>query len=185
MYTDYHAYNFRSRYTPMTEAEYLDNYQNRYEGLEVTSYNRSISPNAGKSVTETVEFTLQDRLAGAGDRLFLNPLVLFRMEANPFKLESRQYPIDYAYPWQEKVTFNIALPEGYQVTSVPEPAALSLAGDLGSFRYQIAHQGNLLQVVVQVAQNQAVIPAGYYAGIREFFDNIVQKESEQVVLTKM
>lgn len=183
-FTDYRAYRFRNRYLGMPREEYLEQYQNRWQGMQVSEYEVSNADRPGKPVMEQLTFSLEDQWAAVGDKIYFNPMFLFSGGENPFKQEARNYPIDFAYPYQEKHTLNIELPQGYRVESLPEPVALSLANDLGTFRYQVVANGPTLQLVAQVSINKAVIPADYYAGVREFFENIVQKESEQVVLTK-
>ncbi|MDG1570892.1 transglutaminase domain-containing protein [Robiginitalea sp. M366] len=183
-YTDYRAYNFRSQYGVMEEEEYLENYENRYEGMEIISYDRKNANVIGKAIAEQIEFEMEEPLAITGDKIFFSPLLHLSSDENPFKRESREYPVDFAFPWQERYNVNIALPEGYEVTSLPESAAMTLPDEVGGFSYHIGQNGHSLQMVVELSINQAVVPATYYPGLRELFKNFVQKQSEQVVLTK-
>jgi hypothetical protein len=100
-------------------------------------------------------------------------------------LEERSYPIDYAFPWNEKYNAIIAIPEGYKVISRPEDVKIVLKDQLGSFSFRMAEVSNTLQVSVEFEMNKAVIPPNYYADIKELYRNVVEKETEKVVLSKI
>ena len=180
---DYRAYRYRQQFAGLSDDDYREAIQNRNEGMAVSELSRD-HLKIGRPVQETLKFTIADAWSEAGDKIYFNPMSVWAERENPFKEEARKYPVDFAYPYQEKYMVNIALPEGYRVESLPESVAFSLDQDMGAFRYQIQSNGASLQLLVQVGMNHAVIPATYYAGLREFFETIVQKESEQVVLTK-
>ncbi|WP_088340603.1 DUF3857 domain-containing protein [Robiginitalea sediminis] len=184
-YTDYRAYTYRNRYGTLSEEEYLEDYENRRKGMEVGTLERKNLGAIGKPVMEVLDFTLEDGIGVVADNIYLNPLMFFTMAENPFKREAREYPVDFAYPWQEKMNISINLPEGYQVSSLPESVAMGLPEDIGSFSYHVGQQGNTLQLVVELNINKAVVPSTYYQSLRELYKNVVQKESEQVVLTKI
>ena len=104
---------------------------------------------------------------------------------NPFKLDNREYPVDFGFPKSNKITVNFKIPEGYQVTSVPENMAIGLPDGLGTFKYAIKQQGNQLQFSSSTDINASIIPPNYYAALKAFFDQIVVKQSENVVLAKL
>ena len=103
---------------------------------------------------------------------------------NPFKMENREYPLDFEFPKSNRITVNYTLPEGYRVESVPENVVLGLPNGLGSFKYTIRASGNQLQFSSTTDINAAIVPATYYQALKEFFNQIVTKQSENVVLTK-
>jgi hypothetical protein len=40
-------------------------------------------------------------------------LLYFSFKENPFKQELRQYPVDFGYPFQNKLNITIEIPDGY------------------------------------------------------------------------
>lgn len=80
---------------------------------------------------------------------------------------------------------NITIPEGYKVESLPEKMALQLPDGLGIFKYNISQKGNQLQLLVSSEIKVALILASYYESVKEFYGQMVAKESEKVVLSKI
>lgn len=131
------------------------------------------------------EVNIADFVQDAGDMLYLSPMLHEAQSENPFKLETRTFDVDLAYPLSDNFTLTLTLPEGYQVETLPEPIRLSLPEKGGNFTYMAQLNGNTLQVISKVSLKQVVFKPEEYAGIKEFFDIIVAKHAEQVVLKKL
>lgn len=184
-YTDYRSYIFRTRYAALTSDAYLEQVENNHPGLEISGYAVDGKLKTGAPVIENFDFHMDMQSEVIGDRIYFSPLFFSALTENPFKAEIRNYPIDFNYPWQDKFMVNISIPQGYEVTSMPEPILLALEDDLGSFSFNIRQQQNGLQLAVEMKINKAVIPAHYYENLRELYKKIVEKETEKVVLTKI
>lgn len=79
---------------------------------------------------------------------------------------------------------NIELPEGYKVESMPENVAYNLGESTGSYRYLISQVGNKIQLSVEFAINESFIGAGEYENLKKFYELLIAKEQEKVVLSK-
>ncbi len=183
--TDYYAYDFRIRKLEEGDDQYLEEFANEHGGMEVISYDRKQAYDITKPLMEEIAFELPGQASVAGDQLFFNPLFFNTMEENPFKRESRSFPVDFNYPRQKKVMMFITLPEGYAVTHLPEPARMLLPNKLGSFSYMVMDQGNgklLLKYDMRI--DNPVIGPEYYPSLKEFYKNIILKHAEKVVLSK-
>ena len=184
-YTDYRAYIFRNAYDNVDEEDYLEKYENKNNGIEVSNYEIKNKNAIGKPVTESLDFFMDSQAQVIGDKLYFTPLFYNATKENPFKLDDRNYPIDFAYPWEEKYIMNINIPEGYKVVSLPESTVLALPDNMGSFTYHIAEKGSTIQLKVDLKMNMAIIPAQNYAGVKELYKKVVEKETEKVVLSKI
>ena len=182
---DYNAYLFRNKYANSVEDDYLEKLENKNNGMEISDYSIKNKGSMGKPVSESYSFSLDNQADVVGDKIYFSPLFHLAMKENPFKLEKREYPIDFSFPWREKYTVNIAIPEGYKITSLPESANITMVDNIGGFQYQVLDNGTAVQLRVDVKINQAVIPASYYNGLKELFKNIVEKQTEKVVLSKI
>jgi hypothetical protein len=129
-------------------------------------------------------FSTDNQLEVIGDKLFLSPMLFFTQNENPFKLESREFPVDFGYPSGSAYKINILIPEGYQVESLPESVVLELPNDLGTFKYLIQSDANAIQIAVDYDLNTPIVASTYYPFLKEFFEVLVKKEKEKVVLTK-
>ncbi len=104
---------------------------------------------------------------------------------NPFKSEDRKYPVNFAYPWEDNFLINIEIPEGYRVESLPKPIALGLPENLGTFKYNISQNGGTINLKASLEINSALIAPQYYSVLKEFYKQLVEKETEKVVLSKI
>ena len=62
---------------------------------------------------------------------------------------------------------------------------MKIPNNLGEFKFYPNFVGNKLSLMINYKINKAVVGAEYYLFIKEFFNQMIQKESEQIVLTKV
>lgn len=182
---DYVAYSHGNKYGDIDEETYLEKLEETYDGLEISEYSIKDKNVVGKPIIESFSFNKEDGVEIIGAKMYLSPLFWHTMSENPFKLENRDYPIDFTYPWQDKYIINVKIPEGYKVESIPKGMNISLEGNAGAFVYKVVSNNTGLQIMVDLKMNQAVIPALNYLGLKEFYKAIVEKQAEKVVLSKI
>ncbi|MFL9843016.1 DUF3857 domain-containing protein [Flavobacterium rhizosphaerae] len=182
-YFDYNAYIFRDRYENVKKESYIEKMEADYTGLELIEYEVE-HDDPSKPVIETYAFNHNNTSEIIGDKIYINPLLFFARTENPFKLEKRQYPIDFVFPTEDKFFITITLPEGYEVESLPEPLAMSMEQNIGGFKYNIAQSNNKLQIIATVNINYATIPPDYYDTVKHFYQQMVDKQKEKIVLKK-
>ena len=112
-------------------------------------------------------------------------MLFFQLTEKPFKLEKREYPVDFVYPQQDEYTFSITIPDGYKIESVPSPLAIAIDNNMVVFKYNVQTVGNVLQLTAILDVNQSIIPSEYYDSLKDFFKSIVEKQAEKVVLNKI
>ncbi|WP_299535239.1 DUF3857 domain-containing protein [Ulvibacterium sp.] len=184
-YTDFKAYEFRNKFNGIEENSYLEKLESSHVGMEIGEYGVKNNNVVGKSVMENMDFALEGQVAMVGDKMYFNPLLSSTINENPFKLKERNYPVDYAYPWEQKMVINISIPEGYKVETLPEDIKLGLPNKAASFIYKVVAQDNTIQVLADLKMNTAIIPAVDYPDLKELYKKIVEKEAEKVVLSKI
>ncbi len=185
VYSNHLAYNHRNKFNNVSEESYIEKLESATNGIEISEYSIKNQKTIGKPVMESYVFLMENQASTIGDKMYFNPLFHFATEENPFKLGDRYFPIDFTYPWEEKYNISIQIPDGYTIESFPESVKLVLPEGIGSFLYTLKPTTTGLQLVVDIKLNNSVIPAEQYQYIKEFFNKVVQKETEQVVLTKV
>ncbi len=183
--TNHMALSYREGYNTVNQEEFLEKLENKYDGLEISEFNVKNENDLSKPVTETFKFSIEDQADVIGDKLYFSPMFFLKTSENPFKLENREFPVDFGYPSTSKYRFIIKLPEGYKVESLPEKAALAMPDKLGVFKYYLVDNGSTLQLVVDTEINDAVITPLYYKALKAYFNQVIEKENEQIVLTKV
>ncbi|PVW17095.1 transglutaminase domain-containing protein [Marixanthomonas spongiae] len=171
-----------------------------YRNANEEEIRKKLEENSGETEISNIEFTNLDKLyqpvalkydfenfdavEEIGGKLYFSPLLFLAVDENPFKVEERNYPIDFNYPMKDRYIVTVDIPEGYTVESVPESAAFALGENSGVFKYVINKISGKLQISVEFALNDAVMPAREYANIKKFFKMMIDKEQEKVVLVK-
>ena len=137
-----------------------------------------------KPITYSYEFDASSAIESVGEKLYFSPLWYLTTIENPFKSNERKYPVDYGFIRKDRYLISINIPEGYSVESMPENSNFSMEQGMGSYKYSISNTGNKIQLTVEIAINEAVIPAENYGGLKKFFELLIEKENEKVVLSK-
>jgi hypothetical protein len=116
--------------------------------------------------------------------MYINPCVLKRLKANPFKSQNRKFDIDYGYCRNNFSVTKIFIPKGYELRERPRSLMLSAAkGDVGYTRMMDADSA-LVQMIIRFEVKRPVVKAQWYREIKELYANIVSAESEQIILAK-
>jgi len=183
-YFDHNAYYFRENFGGASKESCIEHLEKKYRGLEVSTYNSVDDKVFAKPAMEEYEFAHNGLCDLVGDKIYLNPMLFFRQAENPFTKETREYPIDFVFPRQDKYMISIALPKGYVAESLPASVNFVMEDGIGSFRYNIKEVNSTLQIGVQLDINHAAISQDRYVTLKDFFQKMIDKQNEKVVLKK-
>lgn len=182
--SDHSALSFRQRYAGLTSDSYLEQLENRNNNIEIADYKRDNELDLYKPIVETYSFKDTKNIENIGDKIYISPLLSLNMTENPFKQEIREYPIDFGYPMQDKYNIAIEIPQGYAVETLPAQVSLATDNNIGAFKYVISNSGNKIQVQIVVDINEPIVSAEYYEQLKAFFQKMVDKQAEKIVLKK-
>jgi hypothetical protein len=184
MKTNHDALLFRERYIDADQDQFLEELENKYNGLEVSDFKVTNGIELSKPVIESYKFFKESQADIIGDKIYFSPLFFLRTTINPFKLEKREFPVDFGYPSSSTYRVTVNLPEGYKVETTPEPISLALPDNLGVFKYNISISGSIVQLVVNTEIKEPIVSSLYYDVLKAYFKQMIEKENEQIVLTK-
>ena len=139
----------------------------------------------GLPLIETISFENENGLEPMGDKIYLDPMFFLAIRENPFKMENRKYPIDFVYPKTEKINISLSIPKGYKVEFLPESLAIGLPEGMGGYNFTMKENGSTIQLVSNYKIKTAIFSPNYYSTLKELYNQIVQKQTEKVVLTKI
>lgn len=183
--TGHKARSYRNKYNNTDEDQFITNLENRFDGLEINEFTVTNSKDLSKPVSESCKFTIESQADIINDKIYFSPLFFFKTGENPFKLDKREFPIDFGFPSDDIYRINISLPEGYTIASVPKSKKLQLPDNLGSFAYQVKANGNMIQLVIDSKMNVPIVSPVYYDALKSYFSGLIEAENEQIVLTKV
>ncbi|WP_286965393.1 DUF3857 domain-containing protein [Flavobacterium sp. UBA4854] len=185
-HTDYDAYSFREENNAKSEDAYLEKFENRLGGLSVSNYKiENQKSNLDQSVIETFSFDSSNRSDIIEGKIFVNPLLFFTQSKNPFNQEKRQMPVYFGYKNLEKFNFNIEIPQGYTVESLPKPVRITSEDKKMSFILNFSATENKIQIVSQKEINSSIFAAEDYGMIKEFFQKMIVSQNEKIILKKI
>ena len=183
-FNDYNAFLFRDNYSSISKDNYLENLEKR-TGIEVENYERFNEDNLEKPLLESYDIKIKDASEIIGNKIFFSPLFHLAKKTNPFTQETREYPIDFTYPYEDKFIIVIQIPDGYVVESTPKDESFTLDNNMGSFSYKMSTVENQIQVLIAFNINTAIIAASDYLNLKQFYKNCIAKENEKIVLKKI
>ncbi len=182
--TDHLAFKYRKKHAFSDEERHITALEMNNGDLEILELNFENAKDASKPVELNYKFELQDALEGIGDKLYLQPMLFVAMKESPFKSEIRLYPIDFTHPVSEKYLINIVLPKGYDIETLPKSESLKFNDDTCVFSYFAKNNGEILQLNITLDVNTTIIKTSDYQDFKDFFQRIIEKQAERVVLTK-
>lgn len=177
------ASDVRSSYKEKGEEKYVKEFLSG-KAWEVSKNNFENMDNPTLSVKENFTLTVKDHAQATGSVIYLNPYLCAQMSDNIFKSEKRLFPVDFSTPFEEIYMAKITLPEHYTLDEAPKPKAIVLPNNNGKFLYSASQNGSVINFVSQLIVNKSVFSAEEYPQLREFYNQIVAKQAEQIVLKK-
>lgn len=183
--TDYNAIIFRGNIRNVKEDVYLEKLENENDKIEISDYSRTNEKDLKLPILENFAFSGSNFSEIIGGSIYVNPMLFFTVTQNPFKQENREYPVDYGFPFVDKYNITIKIPEGYKVESLPTSILLNMEDNLGGFKFMISATGNVIQLVITHQINSPIIVADYYPALKEFYQKMMEKENEKIVLSKI
>ncbi len=163
--------------------EYFESYTDNDTDYMLDNYSVENLDDIYSPLIEKMDLSLQ--VIDGEDIIYFNPLLFFKVDENPFVQEKRIYPVDFNYPAQEKYMLQMEVPEGYEVTEIPEKVYASLPNKAGRFTYQVILNGRNLMLISQININKQMFLPSEYLVLKQFYKLIVDKHSEVIVFKKI
>lgn len=178
----YDAHHSRKKFADGEEAYVKDLIGNK--SWEIDKSDFQTMEQIGGTLKEVHELIIPDHATVSGDLIYVNPLMGFELKDNPFKIETRLYPVDFGSPFDRSILTKITIPEGYAVDEMPSNKVITLPNSQGKYFYSISLFGNTINCTSKLVIDKALFLQGEYPLLREFYTQIIAKQAEQIVLKK-
>ena len=179
----YESHEDREKIKEKGKDEFFKGVKKAY-GLDVDILNPKVDSlnNLEESIAIGYDFKLNQ---GKEDILYFNPMFGEGYKENPFKSAERFYPVEMPYGMDETYVFSMIIPDGYVVDEIPKSTIVKLnENDDGQFEYRISESGGAISLRSRIILRRAYYLPDEYEILREFFNIIVKKHNEQIVLKK-
>jgi hypothetical protein len=118
------------------------------------------------------------------EMVYIDPVLVARMKDNPFSAPSREFPIDFGATFNETYQIQLTIPKGYVVDELPKTVSFSAEDKSGSFLYQATQLGDKIIINTILSIEKPIFVQTEYLIIKNFFDTVIAKQTEQIVLKK-
>lgn len=163
--------------------EYLNDYSNKFTDAELSldslNQNTPYDP-----LTIYYHFKSSAIAQQTGNLLLFNPFVDGRLTDNPFKLEKRDYPVEYAYPEAINYIAQIQLPKGYTVEELPSEKWIELPEKGASLMFSVKNLGQALSVVFKFNINKTLFTPEEYEQLKQLYNDVIKIHDSQILLKK-
>jgi transglutaminase-like putative cysteine protease len=183
--TNHEALLFRQKNGGTAKDTYLEELEHQNNDILIDDYERENDLEVLKPIVESYKFKSTKDFERVNDKIYISPGLFLGAKGNPFKQEIREYPIDFGYPNQKRYNISIEIPKGYAVETIPDGLNIAAVDGIGSFKYDIAKIGNQLQISMTTEISKAIVLADYYQALKAFFQIMLDKQNEKIILTKV
>ncbi|RBL91626.1 transglutaminase domain-containing protein [Chitinophaga flava] len=180
--TYFESYKVRKMIKSESLDDFFDAVRKSFTG-EVEISNKEIEDLKTLESSVMLKFDFKVKLDNE-EMIYISPLFTEAFRSNKFRAAERKFPVEMESVFDEIYSFNMEVPEGYVVDELPKSAMVKFNEDEGIFQYLIQQQDNHIQLRSRVKLTKANFAPEEYPSLREFFDHIVKKQAEQIVLKK-
>ena len=181
---NYSAFSERISLKEDPEGSFWKNRLGYGEDVEIKNLNHKNLDNLNKKLVSTADFHIPNEEEPIADFIYFNPIIYSSFSENPFKSETRQYMVDFPYPFEEKILMEIELPSGYEIEELPEPMNIKLPKGAANFSYFVEDKGEKVQILYKITINRTKYVPEEYKELKNLFDQMMETRGEPIVLRK-
>jgi hypothetical protein len=186
VFDGYKAHDIREKYGQRGQQEWIEELAKEQlqdvTKIEVENFSEDIQ----KPIRLRQAVIIKDHVSALGNILYVTPFVEAKENINPFinNNQERQYPIDLGTAIDKRYVTTFVVPEDYEIESVPKNQIYLLQGKAAQYSFSASIAGNKLTIVSNLIFNQTQYPAEQFQELREFYNLIIAKQAEQIVLRR-
>lgn len=185
-FSNYGAYALRHAVTKAGGyKKYVEEWAKTVPGLTVLRYKERDDDALTGAIELEMDVTIQNRLEEAGNLLLLTPSIFNQHTENPFKTAQRVYPVEFEYPLVMSENIQLTLPKGYTVETLPKGVKLRLSDNTARYTYNVQPKEQVLSIASNLVRTQTLFLPERYDELRSFYQHMVDKEQEKIILKKL
>jgi Domain of Unknown Function with PDB structure (DUF3857) len=132
----------------------------------------------------TIECDINDATTVLDSLIFLNPFSFGKFNLMSFSNDKREHPIQFTYPINEYYSYNLTLPDGYKLEELPQNFSKILGKNDALFSLTSSFKKNQIHIEVNYTINKLFFDVTAFKELKSFFDSIIKKSNEQIVLKR-
>ncbi len=181
----YSSVNIRKKITRDGKDKYIENLKSTNTDWEIGNVEIVVPEDINDPIKEKIELTISNAAEAMGNMIYINPILIGKIEENPLKQEKRKMPIEFVVPIKNDYRLNLTIPDGYVVDELPESVSMVTPDRTASLKYLVQVVGNNLQLVHSWQIKESFYTPDKFPDLKEFYSVLVSKQNEQIVLKKI
>ncbi len=85
----------------------------------------------------------------------------------------------------KKNTVNFLIPKGYEIEALPESLITRINDGEGEFKFLVHQNGRYLRLEAEFTLENIIFLPTHYNALKEFYAQMVEKQTEAIVLKKV
>lgn len=175
----YDGLNFRKKYLKF-RADFKDEVLIKSHVL-VDSIKVENLDNVGKLFS--IEFNVKKGYDLIDNKILVSPFCGYVIKSNPLKQPARSYPIDMTYKKRNVYMSTIHIPEGYKILSKPEAMTIDNSDVKITYMTDVVNDSTIKLVGIYEFSRDVYEPSKYL-DLKKYFDTIIDKFNEKLILVK-
>lgn len=180
---DYRAIELRSTLSRNSHEDVVKTIlEDNFEEVQIDSFTVDGFENVDKPVSIVMHYQLDNFAQTVGDKMYLNPAFMHRRKSNPFKRETRSFPVEFNFCRASTEEVEITLPEGMKVVELPK--LTKFTSRFMQFNSSCQSDSNLVTYGRFYRLKNDYFEPRLYSQLRDYFEQIVSADQGQIVLSK-
>jgi len=180
--TGYYALNKAYKINNSTKKEYLNNLKNDKNNLEITTSTSQINIQKRNTLTEEFDFVFDEQ---DHDYIIIHPFLIESLDENPFTLNNRNYPVDFAYQGKQIYLTSIEIPTNFEVIESIKNQKYQLPNNAGSINLIHQQMAGKINISLRFSLNSYHFEPTSYNDLKVFFSKLVTiQKSNPIIFRK-
>jgi hypothetical protein len=155
-------------------------------GMHITSIDPPAMAGSESGAFRTkYDFTLNDKLTVQDNYLLFDCMLSLGTTENPLKEKTRSHPVEFLYPIKEVSSLVFIVPSGYKVEQLPKNVIFKTTSKEASYSFSVTHIENKIAISSVLNITEKYFTPEQYDELKRFFDAIISKNKEQIILSKL
>ena len=181
--SEYGAFDYKSKLAEANDVHsYLTELEETGTGFKIENLKVKGLEENSQNLSFQYNMVQKKGLNGAGTMIYFSPTLDPFFKDNPFKLEKREFPVEFDYPYIFQNNYSYLIPNNLEITELPDPLIVKLPENNGIFHFQIQSVGPTLNVSLKLVLSKSIFLPDEYESLKSFFQYVIDKQNELIIL---
>jgi hypothetical protein len=131
-----------------------------------------------------MDFKAENACQVAGDLMYFDLCMGLGFSESVFRTDKRTQPVERGYPLVDDYTFRMKLPESYKMEELPADLDISLPNNAARYTFKIIEKDGYLEYNARLEWLGVYYEVSEFGALKDFMEQVVEKQTAQVVLKK-